>query len=454
MMATTSIGPESVSEPVQHRSPWRGIGSAAIAKVLVMGITGVVALFTSRLILQHFGVGAYAQYGLLASLPALVPFADLGIAAVIINAAAEADDPRSDRILRRTITSALRVLLVAGAIIAVGGLALSALGLWPAILGPGLLEGGSWVAGTCVVILGITLPLSIGARLLVGLGRNTTQITTQALTAPLILAMVGFCIVVGAPAGQQLAIFAYLASAAVAATSLCIAARILAPQLGRAIREVPRVRSDPGVPVMDLAGPMLVQMLALPVAMQTARILVSHLGGATELAEYHLGSQLFGIALQTIAAAGMALWPMYARARASQRVDSPFAPTAWFLVGGLLLAGTMALLSPVLVELVSAGALTLDPVLVLTFVAFVAMQAAKYPIGMYMTDVRGLRFQMLPTILMIPISLGLSFWLIPPLGAAGCVIAITAAVALCQVVPNLFYVRHDLRQRRAAQVAS
>lgn len=449
-MATTRTEPRSA----RSGSPWRGIGSAAIAKVLVMGVTGVVALFTSRLILQHFGVGAYAQYGLLASLPALVPFADLGIAAVIINAAAEADDPRSDRLLRRTITSALRVLLVAGAIIAVGGLLLSALGLWPTILGPGLLDGGSWVAGACVVILGITLPLSIGARLLVGLGHNTTQIATQALTAPLILAMVGFSIAVGVPAGQQLAIFAYLASAAVAATSLCIAARILAPQLGRAIREVPRVRTEPGVRVMDLAGPMLVQMLALPVAMQTARILISHLGTATELAEYNLGSQLFGIALQTIAAAGIALWPMYARARAVQRVDSPFAATVWFLLGGLVLAGGMAALSPWLVELISTGALALDPLLIVAFVAFVAVQAAKYPIGMYMTDVRGLRFQVLPTILMIPVSLGMSFWLIPPLGAAGCVLAITAAVGACQVVPNLIYVRLDLRARRSAMQSS
>lgn len=431
-------------------SPWRGIGSAAIAKVLVMVVTGVVALFTSRLILQYYGVEAYAQYGLLASLPALVPFADLGIAAVIINAAAEADDPREDRLLRRTITSAVRVLLVAGTVIALAGIVLTALNLWPMLLGPGLLAGGNWVAGACVVILGLTLPLTIGARLLIGLGRNTLQILAQALTAPLILALVGFCVLAGIPAGEQLAIFAYLAAAVVATTCLCIAARILAPQIGIAIRAVPRVAAEPGVRVMNLAVPMLVQMLALPVAMQTARILISHLGGATELADYNLGSQLFGIAIQTIGAAGIALWPMYARARATHRIDSPFAPTLWFLVGGLAVAGALALLSPWFVELISAGELVLDPLLIAAFVAFVAVQAAKYPIGMYMTDVRGLRFQMLPTVLMIPISLGMSFWLIPSLGAAGCVLAITVAVALCQVVPNVIYVQHDLRARRAA----
>lgn len=430
------------------QSPMRKVGAAAITKVVVMVVTGIFGLVTSRLILQHFGIEAYAQYGLLASLPSLVPFADLGIAAVIINAAAEAEDPRHDRLLQRTLTSALRVLLAAGAVIAVLGVILSLLGLWPTLLGPGLSQGGEWVAGACAVILALTLPLSIGARLLVGLGRNSTQIATQALTAPIILGLVGFCIVIHAPVAHQLAIFAYIASAAVAATSLCIAARLVSPQLGCALKAVPRLRREPGVKVMNLAGPMLVQMLALPIAMQTARILVSHLGGATELAHYNLGSQLFGIALQTIAAAGVALWPFYARARAARRVDSPFAPTVWFLLGGIGLAGSMAVMSPWLVELVSAGTLVLDPLLIAAFVGFVAVQAAKYPSGMYMTDLRGLRFQMLPTVIMIPVALGGSLWLVPALGAAGSVIAVTLAVTLCQLVPNFLYVRWDVGMRR------
>lgn len=431
-------------------SPMKKVGAAAATKVVVMGVTGLVGLVTSRLIIQHYGVEAYAQYGLLASLPSLVPFADLGIAAVIINAAAATTDPRVDRMLRRTIVSALRVLLVSGGLIAITGLTLSALDLWPTILGPGLLEGGGWVAGACVVILGVTLPLTIGARLLVGLGHNTTQIATQALTAPIILTLVGVSVLLGLPAGEKLAMFAYIASTTVAATSLYIAARLIAPQLGDAARAVPRLRSEPGVKVMNLAGPMLVQMLALPIAMQTSRIMISHLGGSAALAEYNLGAQLFGIALQTVSAAGIVLWPMYARARAEERVDSPYAVTIWFLLGGLVLAGGMAVLSPVLVGIVAADMFTLDPLLIASFVVFVAVQAAKYPIGMYMTDVRGLRFQMLPTIIMVPLALGVSFWLIPLIGPAGSVLAVTSAVVLCQVIPNVLYVRRDMRIRRAA----
>ena len=66
---------------------------------------------------------------------------------------------------------------------------------------------------------------------------------------------------------------------------------------------------------------------------------------------------------------------------------------------------------------------------------------------MYMTDARGLRFQMVPTVVMIPIAVGLSLWLIPSLGAAGSVLAVTLAVVVCQVIPNVLYVRADLRRR-------
>lgn len=413
-----------------------------------MGITGILGLVTSRLILQNFGVEVYAQYGLIASLPSLLPFADLGIAAVIINAAAESENPRSDPRLRRTITSAARVLVISGGVIVLIAASLTLLDAWPAILGAGLMPGGGWVAGVSLALFGLGLPLTIGPRLLVGLGRNTTQIATQALTAPIILLLVGGSIFFAVPAGQYLAVFTYIASVVVSTVCLLLAARIVAPQFSLALRDIGRPRAVPGVRVMNTAWPMLVQMLALPIAMQTSRIMVSHLGGVRELAEYNLATQLFGIAVQTISAAGIALWPIYARARAASRVESPFPPTIWFLLGGLSLAGAMALVSPWLVDLASGGTLALASVLVWAYVAFVALQAAKYPVGMYMTDVRGLRFQVIPTIVMIPVALGMSWLLIPALGAAGSVIAVSTAVLLCQVLPNLGYVWWDLRRRR------
>jgi hypothetical protein len=64
------------------------VGSTAAMKVVVMGLSGVLGIITSRMIIQQFGTDAYAQYGLLSTFPTLLPFADLGIAAIVINAVA------------------------------------------------------------------------------------------------------------------------------------------------------------------------------------------------------------------------------------------------------------------------------------------------------------------------------------------------------------------------------
>ena len=205
---------------------------------------------------------------------------------------------------------------------------------------------------------------------------------------------------------------------------------------------------------MHLAGPMLVQMIALPVAMQTDRLLLSHLAHASQLAQYNLASQFFNIVLQTISAAGVALWPVFAKDRSTGTVRSPFSMMWVFTGASLLVAGVLCAALPWLTHFVAEGEISLGPAIVVAFVAFVAVQGAKYPLGMYMTDARGLRFQVPPILVLVPLNLGVSWWLIAPLGAAGPIIGSTVTVFLCQVLPNVWYVRRDLRRRRREQAAT
>jgi O-antigen/teichoic acid export membrane protein len=438
-VTTAPAGPEPV---------WRRLGRAAGAKVIVMGVSGLLGIITSRLILSTYGIEAYAQYGLLASLPALLPFADLGIAAVVLNAVASSDDPKRDLHVRRTLMTAFRILLVTGPAIALGAVVVTALGLWPVLLGNGLVPGSEPVVLVCACLFGLALPLTVGGRVLVATGRTGTQILVQGLVAPTILLAVVVLVLTGVPAGRWLAVLSYVAAALVSVICLVIGARVLRPQVWAAARDVPRLRKVRGVPVIAVAGPMLVQMVVLPLATQTDRLLLSHLTRGSELAEYNLGSQLFGIALQTVSAAGVALWPFFARARATGAVRSPAGLVLAFGAGGLLLSGLVAVVSPVLVEFVSDGQLELDLFLVVAFVAAVSVQAVKYPLGMYMTDERGLRFQVLPVLTLLPVQVGLSWNLIGVVGPAGPVVANAVAGFFCQVLPYWWYVRRDLRRRR------
>lgn len=426
---------------------WHVVSRSAAVQIIVSGLSGLLGIFTSRLIISHYGVAAYGQYGLLTSLPTLMPFADLGIAVVIVNSIAGSSDPQSDPVVRRTITSAFRVLLISALTIVTMSLVIQWAGWWPLILGAGLLPGGDMVAMACLMIFGLGLPLGIGARILVGLGRNPLQAAVQGLNAPIIFFCVLGLTASSAPGGNLVATASFLASAACSALGLVIASRLIHPQIGEALKDVVRLRAVPNVKVLDTAWPMVVQMISLPIAMQTGRLLLSHMGTSADLAQYNLASQLFGIALQSIATAGVAFWPYFAKARSERTTKSPMRPTAIFAVGGLVIGLAVCAILPFIVQLVAQGQIELSWTLVLAFLVFTVVQAAKYPAGMYMTDARGLRFQIIPILLMIPLNLTLIWWFIPIVGAAGPVVATSISVVVCQVLPNLWWVRRDLRRR-------
>ena len=133
-----------------------------------------------------------------------------------------------------------------------------------------------------------------------------------------------------------------------------------------------------------------------------------------------------------------------------QRSSLPVKPTLVFMRSGLSLALVLALLSPWIASSSPTEPSRWTTWLVAGFVAFVALQAAKYPLGMYMTDKRGLTFQVPPILVMVPLNLGLSWWLIGLVGAGGPILGSAISVLICQVVPNYLYVRRDLKMRAAA----
>ena len=143
-----------------------------MAKVVVMGVSGVFGLVNSSLIIRHFGADAFAQYNLLATFPTLMPFTDLGIGAVILNTVASSTDPAHDSTVRRTITTAVRVLLGSALVISTVGIVIMLLGAWPGLLGGKLMEGGGLTATVCLIIYAAALPLSVGQRVIIGLGRR------------------------------------------------------------------------------------------------------------------------------------------------------------------------------------------------------------------------------------------------------------------------------------------
>ncbi len=298
----------------------------------------------------------------------------------------------------------------------------------------------------------MTLIVGFGQRLLTALDRNHLAIGLIGLQSPIVVLCVLGLIALGGVAGDYVAVAAYGATFVLSVVSCVVAARLIRPAVSIAVHDAPRLRSVRGARVFDVAWPMLVQMIALPLAMQTDRIVLSHVASVTDLAQYNLASQVFTPVWSVVNSAGAALWPLFARARA--RADHGDQSVSSLAVGFGAGAGAvsivLAVCSPWLASVASGGTIRLPVGLVVAFTVFMALQGVKYPLGMYMTDARGLRYQALMILLLLPVNLGLSVWLAYRWGAAGPVVGSAVSVFLCQVLANWWYVRREVRRRTAS----
>lgn len=436
--ATVDVAP--VQGPA-GRGLWRGIARSAAARVMVLPVSALLGILVTRLIIDNYGSAAFAQYGLLVGLGTLLPFTDLGMSAAVMNAVAVSPEPATDDSVVRTLVTAIRVLLASAAVLAAIALLITGLGLWPALLGSGLSARSGFLAALCCLLLiALAMPLGIGQRMLAGLGKNHLSIVINGLQTPVVLGLLSLFLWWRVPVGGGLAVLPYAVTMGLAGGCFAVAARKASPAVAIALRRVPRLRTERGNPVFSVAWPMLLQMIALPLAMQSDRIVLSHRAGTGVLAEYNLAAQMFTPIWAVISAAGVTLWPIYARGRAQGSSNSPLPVAGYFGAGAAVAAIAIAVASPFLAALASGGDITLHLSLVLSFVVLMTFQGIKYPLGMYMTDAAGLRFQALMIVLMLPVNLGLSWYLAGLMGAAGPVIGSVIGVALFQVLANYLYV--------------
>lgn len=427
---------------------WKSMGRSAGVKMLVLPMSAFLGIVITRLIIDNFGEAAFAQYGLLVGIGALLPFADLGVSAALMNAIGEADEPGHDDHVRKVLITALRVLTTSATVLVVLSIVFALTGLWPNLLGDGLdPDSGPVIAAMCLSMVGITMPFGIGQRILAGLGRNHVSIALQGLQSPIVLTVILVALGLGVTSGAFVAVVPFVATFIIACLALLIASRSVSPVLGEALHGAPHVRTVRGGRVLDVAWPMVVQSIALPIAMQTDRIVLSHVAGVSELAQYNLASQMFTPIWAVVSAAGITLWPVFAKARAKGERASPIPLSLVFGVAAALLALAVSLFSPFLARVASDGVISLDVGLVVTFSFFMVFQALKYPLGIYMTDPPGLRYQAYMILMMVPVNLGISIVLAREFGAAGPVIGSAIGVFVFQVLANLHYVRRA--QRRA-----
>ncbi len=438
----------------RKKPAWRTAATSAGVQVVALPVTAVLGIITTRLIISHFGTDAYAQFGLLIAIGSLLPFADLGISAAVLNAIGGSDRPAEDPHVFKVLITSIRVLTASGLVIVSTAVAFTVLGLWPWLMGDGLLkDSGPIAAALCLALIGLALPVAFGQRILTALGKNHLMIAIVSLQTPLVLAAILLMIrFLDGSGGAYLPVLPYAMAVLLALLAAVIASRMIRPQVGRALRAAPRLRSVRGGKVFDVAWPMLVQSIALPIAMQSDRLVLSHVSDSASLATYNLASQLYVPVFRVVAASGAALWPIFALARAKKdiRSHSPLPIAAGFAVAASGACLTISVASPWLARIASGGEISLSTPMLIWFSVYMICQAVQFPLGTFLTDAAGLRYQAFLIVLMVPVNLGLSVFFTQRYGAIGPVVGSAVSAFAFQTVGNLLLVVRRLRAETAA----
>lgn len=422
------------------------------ARAVTMVISLVCGVITTRMILGETDVDHYALYTLLITIPSLLTFTDLGSGAVLVNAVATSDDVRTDRKLRLQVTSVGRILLMFASALMVINTVLLVTGGWRALFGDaGAIPGAPLAAFLCITLFSLTVTLGVWFRILLGQRRNHLVILVQGLISPVTLAGVWLMLTFGGRDFDSfLAVASYAASLLTAIIGFLLVTRSTAPLIPDALRVLLRWRRVPGVRVMDVGWPMLAQMVTYPIAVGSQRYVLAQYGTPTDVAEYGVAGQVFFALNGLVMAAGVALWPQFARRR--HRGELRRGPALLSLLfGGAVAAATafVWLIGPWLFEFITRGELEVRTSTILAFGCMIMLTAAVYPLGMFIMDKPGIRFQVIPTLAMAAVSIVLSLVLTPVLGIVGPLLGVAFALVVCQVIPYAIYI-HRHRERLLA----
>lgn len=419
------------------------------ARALTMVVSLVCGVITTRLILGETDIQHYALYSLLITIPSLLTFTDLGSGAVLVNAVATSDDIRTDRKLRLQVTSVGRILLMFATGLMVINTVLLVTGGWRALFGDaGAIPGAALAAFLCITLFSLSITLGVWFRILLGQRRNHLVILVQGMISPVTLGGVWLMLTFGGRDFDSfLAIASYGASLFSAIVGFLLVTRSTRPLIPSALKTLFRWRSVPGVRVMDVGWPMLAQMVTYPIAVGSQRYVLAQFGTPTDVAEYGVAGQVFFALNGLVMAAGVALWPQFARLRHKGELQrGPY-------LLSLLFAGAVAvatffvwLVSPWLFEFITRGELDVRTSTILAFGAMIMLTAAVYPLGMFIMDKPGIRFQVIPTLAMAAVSIALSLVLTPLLGIVGPLLGVCFALLVCQVIPYVIYI-HRHRDR-------
>lgn len=411
------------------------VARSGLARLASFVPTAIATLLTSRLIISRFGIESFDAFILILTLISLVPLNNLGVGAAVTSAYA-AEGPASEHARRVTLTAA-RVLTVSTLGTATAALLLSAAGAWPRLLGAS--SGPNLYCGVAMAIYAVSFLPGLGQSMLLGVHRNHVTVLVQTFFTPTILVGTGVIVLLGV--GGDAAMLVPPAALVVNNAITCVlAARATGVSWSWLLRSIPLRAREPGASIRAMSGPVLLITLATPIALQSDRIVLSHVSTRQAVADYSVLFQIIAPAIALIAASAQPLWPVFTEARAQGRPGpSLLRLLVLFCGAGAALGALLALIADPVADLIGGDAISLGVLLPVSGALMVVTAAASYPVAMSLMDPDRVRVGAFLTVLALPLNIGLSIWLAGVVGAPGPLLATVAVGIGVQAVPGLIY---------------
>lgn len=415
-----------------------GARSVALASSLIF------TALASKIIFQAYGSTAFGIVTFIASLQYLIPFADLGLGAVIMNSVSIArtggDAHRSHPMIFRSLKAQLIFAFLMAAIM----LAFT-LQLGPALhFAAGEIPTAALAAAALIIILNI--PLSFGNRVLIGLNSTHTGIYILAIAPPLVLSVVALFAALRVDAIYLYSVWPLAALVSSVAVTT-VAMKRIDLRCGQLVRGILRTKiRNRSEPIWGTAVSMFFISIASPLTHNSHRLILGITAIPHALATYALGAQIFSPLLSLITSSATPLWTQFASARGSRR--GFLGATALFGLIGIIASGLLFIATPIYSWFVSGDAFFVPWEVTAAFAAFLIANSLALPSMMRLNSGTDIKFQALVTSIACLIGLPFAVWAAVTWGTQGPIVASAITMMVMQFVPMLLW--QLLRRNRPA----
>jgi O-antigen/teichoic acid export membrane protein len=421
-----------------------------IFRVVGTPLVALVGLLNTAVIVRQTGEAVFGLVSLVTTLTLLMPFADLGIGAVVISACSQRGRIVDDPIAVATVQRGMRRLnLVAVVLIAIS-LLIMATDSWGFLLGSraGPADRIAITIAACLIALGV--PAGIGIRILIGIDKNPLAVLLTMSNAIFTLLITLWLKALGVDG-----IWYAVSGAGGALIGNCIATALALKLSGLGRLAFARPGAEhAGSKLLQGSLWMFVVSIGLPMGLQSQRLILSHVSTPGELSRYALIAQVYGVTWMVFSTAGVALWPVFVK----RRSDMGTSTRLWLrsaLAFGVLsaLAGVgLVVLGPWATSVLSGGHLVADRALAIAIALLLVVQCVHLPGGVMLTMPREMRWQSQCLLAMGLSTVVLGIWWGGRWGGAGVVAAAVVATVAAQIVPDFVWIPRLLR-RRAQELA-